>query len=365
MSDVSSRAVMPLTTHGGATRLYRERFGVEALDFSANVNPFGLSPAARDAVVRSLDEVSAYPDPDCRDLCRALACHLGVDPGWVLPGNGAADLIWRLCQARRPKTAVVLAPTFSEYELALRASGCEDIRYVGLARERGFRPGDELLDALRGADIAFVCNPNNPTGVTMDQALLGRACERGAEAGCLVVVDECFNGFLDEPDAHTVRPLLGRNASLVVLGAYTKLYGMAGLRLGYALCGDASLLGAMRGCAQAWPVSGVAQAAGVAALADEAFVAKTRALVSSERTRLKGLLEGLGLSVVAGEANYLFFSGPSDLYQRAARLGVIIRDCREYHGLRVGDYRVAVRLPEQNDELVRALARAMEGGTDA
>lgn len=351
---------MPLTAHGGAVAEYRERFGAEPLDFSANVNPYGISPLARHAAAAALDDACAYPDPACRELRRALGAHLGVDPAWVLPGNGAADVIWRLAAALRPRRALVLAPTFSEYELALRAAGCKEVVRFGLVREDGFVPGDDLLGAVEGADVAFVCNPNNPTGVTAPASLLERLAHRCEELGCVLVVDECFNGFLDDPDAHTVRPLLADLAHLVVLGAFTKLYGMAGLRLGYLLCSDAGLLERVRAAGQAWPVSSVAQAAGVAALGDEAFVARTRRLVSAERARLAEGLSGLGLEVVPGEANYLFFTGPRGLYEAMAARGVIIRDCRSYEGLEEGDYRVAVRLPRQNDRLVAELRRALE-----
>lgn len=349
------RPSMPLTAHGGAVAEYEERFGTHPLDFSANVNPFGMAPAALRAAREALSQATAYPDPESRELRRALGAHLALEASWVLPGNGAADLIWRLAAALRPRRALVLAPTFSEYELALRGSGCGDIRHYALSREACFVPDEGLLEAVAGCDMAFVCNPNNPTGVTASTGLLERLARRCHDIGCVLVVDECFNGFLDDPDAHTLRPLLGELDNLAVLSAFTKLYGMPGLRLGYLLSSNERLLARVRAAGQAWPVSNVAQAAGVAALGERTWVGRTRAAVSRERARLRAELAGLGLAVLPGEANYLCFSGPAGLYEAMAQRGVIIRDCRAYEGLDEGDYRVAVRLPDANDRLVRTL----------
>lgn len=355
VASAAGRPSMPLTAHGGAVAEYGERFGTAPLDFSANVNPFGMAPAALRVAREALAQATAYPDPESRELRRALGAHLALEASWVLPGNGAADLIWRLAAALRPRRGLVLAPTFSEYELALRGSGCGDIRHYALSREACFVPDEGLLEAVAGCDMAFVCNPNNPTGVTASTGLLERLARRCHDIGCVLVVDECFNGFLDDPDAHTLRPLLGELDNLAVLSAFTKLYGMPGLRLGYLLSSNERLLARVRAAGQAWPVSNVAQAAGVAALGERTWVGRTRAAVSRERARLRAELAGLGLAVLPGEANYLCFSGPAGLYEAMAQRGVIIRDCRAYEGLDEGDYRVAVRLPDANDRLVRTL----------
>ena len=123
----------------------------------------------------------------------------------VLCGCGAADLIWRAVWARRPRRALVLAPTFSEYESALRAAGCVVV-HSALRREAGFTAGEELLDALTPElDMAFFCQPNNPTGRVLPPALLEAALARCAQAGIFAVVDECFLDFLDHAAAHSAK----------------------------------------------------------------------------------------------------------------------------------------------------------------
>lgn len=351
---------MPKTRHGGAWEEYRERFGRDPLDFSANVNPLGMSPAARAAAIAAVDDAVRYPDPESRALVRAIAAHDHLDAACVEVGNGAADLIRRLAQALAPSRALVLAPTFSEYEDALVQQGCEVCRHV-LTRREGFVPGERLLAAVtEGIDAVFVCEPNNPTGLCMGRDLLVALLRRCQEVGATLVVDECFSGFLADPAAASVRDLVEDSPDLVVLSAFTKLYGMAGLRLGYLLCSDSGLLARVRACGQSWPVSCVAQAAGAAALSDEAWVARARFVVAAQRKVLSRDLEELGLEVWPGQANYLMFhSDEPDLYGRLACRGIVIRDCSNYHGLAHGYYRVAVRTAEENHQLVETIGAVL------
>ena len=363
-----SAAHMPRTAHGGDVATYREHFGADPLDFSANSNPLGMSPAARIAAADALRESDRYPDPRCRELRAALAGCTGVAADHVICGNGAADLIWRLALALRPRRALVCAPTFSEYEAALRATAapgpgaCRVVRHE-LRRAEGLALTEHVLDDVTpGTDVAFLCAPNNPTGLVPPRALLEAALARCEEVGALLVVDECFNGFLSDPDAASLRGLVESHPRLLVLGAFTKLYGMAGLRLGWTLCSDEALLAAVGAAGQVWPVSNVAQAAGTAALSDDAFIARTRALVAKERPRLAAGLTQAGCTVYPGQANYLFFESPApDLYDRLAARGVLIRDCANYPGLRPGDCRVAVRTPVENDALLRAVCEELAG----
>ena len=373
-SDSGAFPVAP-AAHGGDVLTYRERYGADPLDFSANSNPLGISPAARIAAADALRVADRYPDPLCRELRAALGERMGVSAAHVICGNGAADLIWRLALALRPRRALLCAPTFSEYEAALRATSgpglaggtvqgapgpCRIVRHE-LHRREGFALTERILaDIAPGTDVVFLCVPNNPTGLVPPRALLEAVLARCEEVGALLVVDECFNGFLPDPDAASLRSLVEAHPRLLVLGAFTKLYGMAGLRLGWALCSDEALLAAIGAAGQAWPVSNVAQAAGVAALSDDDFLAKTRALIAQERPRLARGLAEVGCTVYPGQANYLFFESPvPDLCERVATRSILIRDCANYPGLRLGDCRVAVRTPIENDTLLRAVRAAL------
>ena len=335
--------------HGG------DRYsGAIRYDFSANTNPYGTPPGVLKAVEEALPRLWHYPDPCCRELVGAIAAFEGVPEEYVLCGNGAAELIYSYCQARKPKTAVELAPTFSEYALALEGAGCTVRRYT-LTKETDFGLDEGFLGYLDEVrpDVVFLCNPNNPTGRVIPQGLLEHILRRCKETGTAVFLDECF---LDLSDAgESCKDFLSDYPGLFILKAFTKSFGMAGLRLGYGLSADGALLNKMAGTVQPWNVSLPAQAAGVAALQEQAFLARARATIRQERDWLKAQLEGLGLWVCPSQANYLLFQGPEHLDTALKEQGIAIRNCGNYHGLSSGWYRIAVRLHEENAALIAAM----------
>ena len=349
--------------HGGDWAGYEAECGECPLECSANVSPLGLPRGVRDAVVRSLETAERYPDPLCRALGGAIAGVEEVSPDWVLCGGGAADLIYRAVLAKRPGRALVTAPAFAEYEAALSLVGCGIDRFF-LRESEDFMLGESFLEAITpDTDMVFLCQPNNPTGRTIPRTLLCAVLERCRAAKALLVVDECFCGLLDQPETFTMKGLLGEHPNLLILKAFTKLYAMAGLRLGYCVCGDAALLDAMRGAGQPWAVSGPAQAAGIAALRETQYVQAVRGLVARERPRLAGELSRLGLRVSPGEANYLLFFSPAPLLEPLRERGILLRDCGNYRGLEAGWYRTAVRTQEENRRLIQSLEEILKEGT--
>ena len=324
------------------------------LDFSANTNPYGTPQAVLDAMSAILTRVHQYPDPYCRELVKAISEFESVRKEWILCGSGAAELIYSYCEALRPQKAMELAPTFSEYSLALERAGCR-VELYPLKKEHSFSLTEDFLPVLESSrpDVLFLCNPNNPTGQGIGLPLLEKILNLCDRQGTALFVDECFLDLSD--DGVSLKSRLGEHPNLFLLKAFTKSYGMAGVRLGYCLCADGQLLRKMSHAVQPWNVSTLAQAAGVAALHERAFLQKTRALIPQERQWLKGQLEALGFWVCPSKANYLLFQGREDLHQRLRERGIAIRSCHNYHGLGVGWYRIAVRLHEENERLIEAM----------
>lgn len=345
--------------HGGDWAGYRAEFGCDALDFSANVSPLGLPAGVAAAITNALPTADRYPDPLCRELRAALAGAEGVPADWILCGNGAADLIFRLALAVRPRRALLPAPTFAEYEAALQTVGCA-VQRVFLREENEFAVTEEFIDAVTPeTDIVFLCQPNNPTGQVTPPARVERLVRRCAECGAVLVVDECFLDFLPDRDAWTAKQLLRDAPQLVILKAFTKLYAMAGVRLGYALCGDAALLEKMRGAGQPWAVSSLAQAAGLAALQETAYAGAVRALIAEQRPRMAAGLRALGLRVMDGQANYLLFRATPDFGEKLRRRGAVVRSCANYPGLDAAWYRTAVRTAEENTRLLQIMGEIL------
>lgn len=345
--------------HGGDWAGYRAEFGCDALDFSANVSPLGLPAGVAAAITNALPTADRYPDPLCRELRAALAGAEGVPADWILCGNGAADLIFRLALAVRPRRALLPAPTFAEYEAALQTVGCA-VQRVFLREENEFAVTEKFIDAVTPeTDIVFLCQPNNPTGQVTPPALVEGLVRRCAECGAVLAVDECFLDFLPDRDAWTAKQLLRDAPQLVILKAFTKLYAMAGVRLGYALCGDATLLEKMRGAGQPWAVSSLAQAAGLAALQETAYAGAVRVLIAEQRPRMAAGLRALGLRVMDGQANYLLFRATPDFGEKLRRRGAVVRSCANYPGLDAAWYRTAVRTAEENTRLLQIMGEIL------
>lgn len=346
--------------HGGDWVGFQARYGHPPLDFSANISPLGLPEGVRRGAIAALKEADRYPDPHCRVLRAKLGERHRLNPEHILCGNGAADLIFRLALAKRPRQALVTAPTFGEYERALELVGCR-VKHFALTGGEDFQVTDTLLEAITpGLDLLILCEPNNPTGQVTPRPLLLKILERCARTGTLLAVDECFNDFLPDPEGHSLVGEVSGYKNLLIFRAFTKCYAMAGLRLGYALCGDTALLGEMARQGQAWPVSCVAQGAGLAALEEEGYLEKLRALLEKERPRLRRGLEELGCRVVPGQANYLLFQSPVPrLEELLGERGIAIRPCGDFIGLDGSWYRVCVRTGQDNEKLLEAMREVM------
>ena len=340
--------------HGG------DVYGEEILlDFSANTNPLGTPPGVLAAVEESLNQLHRYPDPYCRRLVSAIAAFEQVPENWILCGNGAAELIYSYCAAIGAKRAVELAPTFSEYAIALERLGCHVSRYF-LSRDREFVLDEGFLTFLEQEkpEAVFLCNPNNPTGQTIPLDLLGEIVKLCGKRSIRLFVDECFADLSDGKES--LKAQLAENPHVFLLKAFTKSYGMAGLRLGYCLTADETLLARMAKSVPPWNVSTPAQVAGEAALKETAFLEQTRALIQKERAWLRAQLEALGLWVCPSKANYLLFQGPEGLDTALRRQKIAIRNCDNYHGLAPGWYRIAVRRREENEALMGGIRRVLE-----
>ena len=371
--------------HGGDLWKYEDNMRSAVLDFSANISPLGMPEGVRQAVIRSLEHADLYPDPFCRKLRAKLSERHGVPAEWIVCGNGAADLIYRICAAiaRRKRRqdpsesgmagnttapdntqtvgrVLVTAPSFSEYANALVLHGFTVDHYL-LRPDNGFLVTEDILHAITpGTDLVFLGQPNNPAGRTISRELLLKILDRCTWCGALLALDECFAEFLDEPEAFSLLPLLreGGHPPLVLLRSFTKLYGMAGLRLGYAICANQMLAEEIYTAGAPWSVSSAAQAAGLAALQEEEYVERLRRIIREERPRLIASLEECGLTVIPGEANYLlFYTADTELGAALAHRDILLRDCRNYRGLGPGWFRTAVRTAEENHRLLQELIR--------
>ncbi|MEE8061352.1 MAG: threonine-phosphate decarboxylase CobD [Gemmatimonadales bacterium] len=361
--------------HGGniyAAARELARHPTRLLDFSASINPLGPSPRVLRAITRAQDLLGHYPDPACLDLRQGLADHHGLDVGQLLIGNGSSELIHLLPRALRINHALVVGPTFSEPERAVRLGGGRVTRVLARRAEH-YRPpigrvltvlGEKKKAAMR-PDVVFVCNPNSPTGQSIARDDLAELCEAAGRFRIRVVVDETFVEYCEH---HSILSELRGHRRVLVLRSFTKFYALPGLRAGYVIAaGDA--IESIRESQPPWSVNALAQIAGLAALHDTGFRRSSLAFMKSERARLSVQLAQLpGFIVFPSDANFLMVELPPRL--AALRLttwlrlhGLLIRDLSSVHGLTSQMVRVAVRARQDNRHLLRLLGNFLKGFT--
>jgi threonine-phosphate decarboxylase len=305
-----------------------------------------------------------YPDPHCRALRAAIAEHEssgGVDikNDSIVCGNGASDLIYRLCLAKKPKNVLVCRPSFSDYERAARLCGAK-LRHHILFEEEDFRLTERIFCDIDNIDMVFLCNPNNPDGNVIDCDLLFRLGDYCAKHNILLVLDECFLPFVDE-GANTESIVSHLSKHIVVLKAFTKTFSLAGLRVGYMICGDKDLLEAVYNFGQCWSVSVPAQIAALAALDCGQWFLESKSIIKKERLILTEKLRDFGFKVYNGNANYILFRcGLSGLGDKLMEKNILIRTYSQWRDPPFYFYRICVRNKKDNEILIAAIKEILK-----
>ena len=323
-------------------------------DFSANINPLGLPENVKKNLADNINNFSQYPDPDCTNLIKKISECENIPREKIVCGNGAADLIYRLIYAVMPNRALLLAPTFSEYEKALAEVGCE-IKYHYLRENENFQLTKRLLEDLQNVDMFFLCNPNNPTGKIAGPEMLNEIFRRCDQENILLIADECFMDFVADKEKYTLQIRRGT----VVIKAFTKIYSMAGLRLGYAIFGDESLANKVRHTGQCWNVSMPAQLAGTAALDEKEYIKRTIDLIKQERDYLYNSLYNMKIKVYTSDTNFLLFFSKLPLGKLLKNERIAIRSCDNFIGLNENYFRIAVKNHSENVILINALKKIL------
>jgi histidinol-phosphate/aromatic aminotransferase/cobyric acid decarboxylase-like protein len=360
-----------MTVHGGDVWQVGEELGIavpEILDFSANINPRGLPPRARERLERDASDtrlLSFYPDPSARRLREGLSEQLGVTREAIVIGPGSESLLAPILRYLQPERALVPVPAFGEYR---RVCEQEQIEFSPFPLDRSelFRmPVERLCDRIgsESPDAALLNNPHNPSGAMLDAHEVRRVGDIAITFLATLLVDEAFIDYV--PEASLVRDAAIR-PGLIVLRSLTKFYGCPALRVGYAVA-HPDTIRAIRSMLPTWPVTQLAIDTLAEAVADREYAEASRRENAIERERLADSLSGLGLAVFPSAANYLLLELQADMptaSELRARLiakhRILIRNCDSYEGLAPGRYvRVAVRAGDENCLLTQALAEEL------
>jgi threonine-phosphate decarboxylase len=350
-----------LPQHGGQAQRVADLLGIsgsELLDFSANINPDGPPATVLECLRNSIDNpaaISNYPDLDEFEVRRSLAGYVGVSPDCIAVSNGFVPLLDSVLRVLRLQRCLVPVPAFIEYRRTLERSNIEMVPY-SLAAASGFicdfqNPFDELCDAI------LLANPQNPSGVLHPRDTMLRIVEKAADQKALVLLDEAFIDYC--PEASLVREI-AHFPNLIVFRSVTKFFGMAGLRIAYAVMGP-DLRDQIQEFTAPWSITSLASVAAGAAVRDEGYIRRAIELNNARRNQMQADIEGLGTHVYRSAANFLLLRLPrsinaGDLWERLVRKHqILLRDCTNYEGMEDGHLRAAVRTAEENERLVTAV----------
>jgi adenosylcobyric acid synthase len=351
-----------LPGHGGNIRYLAAKAGLaegEIIDFSASINPLGPPEWLRQLISSKVSALAHYPDPDSTSLVEAISSRYSIPSSEVLVGNGSTEILHIIPRAFKVSRAVIPVPAYTDYIIASELAELT-VDKIPLEEETGFVLDLFRIESrLRGNELVFIGQPNNPTGLIVDADEIRNLARRHAET--LFIVDEAFADFVEGMD----RLISNRPDNVIVLCSLTKFFAIPGMRLGFA-AGAAQHMAAIKRLMPPWSVNTFAQAIGEAALADVSYAGRTRDFVRREKEHLTAELASIpGLTVYPGVANFLLVKvdrNGTNAGEIAGRLlgdGIAIRVCDNFHGLDARFFRMAVRTETENTRLCDALNRIL------
>lgn len=323
------------------------------VDFSSNTNP---APASiQTNLKRRLARIAEYPDVHCASLISGLGGYAGVPKSNLTVGNGAVEILYNFCRAFLPKKRALIAiPTFGEYAAAARLAGCKVTYFKTMNLADSL---DSFISKIPKNGCVFVCNPNNPTGTILSKRQLGRIIVSANARSSLVFVDECFIELVPQSNESVIR-LIKKHDNLFVLRSLTKSFGLAGIRLGYAVSSGhmASILEKIR---IPWSVNSLAQDAGLLAIQNRSHLEKSKNIIKKESVFLADKISNIsGFECLDSATSFILIKTRQDstvLQKKLLKHHVLVRDCKSFEGLGDNYIRIAIKSHADNLKLVRAM----------
>lgn len=347
--------------HGGNLERAMEKYDIsseEIIDFSANINPLGFSPKIREIIIKNLNQLSHYPDPECKEAKKEISHYFKIDYENIILGNGSTELIYLIVQTLKPKKVLIPIPTFYEYEKALNNYNAS-IKFYKLIEKQEFSISiNEIISQLAGIDLVFLCNPNNPTGTFLHREEILILVKEIHRRKIFLVLDEAF---IDLHEEESFIKEVKKYNYLIILRSLTKFFGLPGLRIGFGV-GSSKLIKELEIQKIPWSVNYLAQIAAREVLKDEKLISKSRYFLLKEKEFFYQELSNIeGLKVYKPSSNFIFIKllgniSSEKLQDQLGRKGILIRDCSNFRGLEKGKFiRVAVRTRKENIKLLKEI----------
>ena len=351
--------------HGGNIEELTRKYNLDKeklIDFSANINPLGLNENVKKRIIEAMEEINIYPDITYYNLKKSISNYEKIKLDYLTLGNGAAEVIFNLVRAINPKKALLLAPTFGEYEEALLSINSK-IEYYMLNEGNNWDIDIDILDKInKEIDMIFICNPNNPTGKLTTRKLILKVLEKAKDYNCIVAIDESFLDFVKENEDYTLINYIEDYKNLFIIKSLTKFFAMPGLRIGYGITGDKTLINKINSISVPWNINVLAEKSAIKALEEKEYINNTINYIENEKDRFYyELCKFKHLKILKPSVNYIMFKVNKniDLKEEMMKENIIIRSCSNYIGLDNKYYRVAVRKREENEKFIDILKKIL------
>ena len=352
--------------HGGNIYKLKREKGVEVLDYSANINPLGLSKKLKDGIIENLSLLERYPDPEYLEMKGVIAKHNNVGIENIIVGNGATEIMFLYAKNLKPNKILIISPTFAEYERAIRSgnSGC-DINYFELREDENFILNIPRLkiELGKGYDLLVVCSPNNPTGKFINKELLDDLSKFCVIKNIKVLLDEAFIEFIDGSLDNSI--ISYKHKNVFIVRALTKFFAIPGLRLGYGITYDMSLKEKIEGNREPWSVNAIAELATKLLLEDSEYIKKSEDWIRSEKKFMYEKLSMIkGIKTYKTETNFILVKLLNGLDVKEFRikmidLGVLVRDASNFKYLDNSYFRLAIKDRRNNVKVLECVEDAI------
>ncbi|CEG21901.1 Threonine-phosphate decarboxylase [Planococcus massiliensis] len=354
---------MKLPDHGANPHLLYQQLNIDyperILDFSENVHPFGPPEFIRNSWHSLLELIERYPDPEGEPFRSAAARFHDVPMERVVTANGAAEIFTWLARRYQKKKVVLIEPAFSEYRKTLEAEEAQIVT-VQLTEKNGWQLDMELLaSSLEGCAAIYICNPHNPTGLLIEQQQMEFIAEACKKEGCELVIDEAFIDFAGE--AFSFIPRQSSYPQTIIVRSMTKMYAIAGLRLGYAI-GSPEIMRTLKQGAAHWNVNAISAQVGAECFNERIYRERVIASANEERERMTVFLEEHHCKVSSSAVNFLAFKLPEGkdscrFFLDFLEQGLVLRHTKSFSGMDGKWFRIGMKSPAQMDQLQEAINR--------
>ena len=365
---------LTVQAHGANIDTWKKKFdlsGSKILDFSASLNPLGPPGAIKKLLRDNFHLAANYPQDYSQSAREKIAQRAGIGKSSLLITNGSIEAIYLTSRLMTKKLSLIVTPTFSEYERAIKMNGGRCL-YFNTTQQNGFRLNiDRLAKKIPGRGALFICNPNNPTGTTLAREDLFYLAKKCARENAILVVDEAFIDFLEEPAKASLLEYRPNHKNIIVLGSLTKFFALAGLRIGY-ITAHKKMINRLSKFCFPWAVNSLAQDTVISVISETDYINRTRTFIKKEKDFLFKKLSEIGqITPFYPSVNFILCRinnkkiNSKGLFTKLARQGIFIRDCSNFRGLNNSYFRVAVKTRRENKRLLYALKNILTNHTYA